>query len=425
MNRNSIIDSLVCAINESGEIFQSASKKASKVSERHAEGLLNHYLSLPVTEKLRQEDEFKNGFFLRQNNGWMAFRAEQVALVLVSKARKSGSAENAIAWLEKVLATKQAYACEVMALWGISFDQCVELAESLDLVPIDKIPQSRLKQWLMELPDPMIASGGILQNPGLGVPKVALVYRTSVEPILYDLRNGPPLPEEGPLSRNSLLNDIRNALTVVGPCVPLQAISWSQFIDQDLQDAVVYGSRSYHQLEVAPMTLKLYGNFDPDIAKSVIQAYLKLNGNIRKKISIALDRLNQAMRRLHPGDQALDLSIALETLLTDGHTEHTFKLGLRAALLASQELPERQRVRSIINATYKMRSTLVHEGEVADNFKVQGQGKLPSVEIIQGAILICAALIRKLLELAEFPDWNVLELSGKPAALNVGNQVDS
>src|SRR4051812_40788080 len=76
---------------------------------------------------------------------------------------------------------------------------------------------------------------------------------------------------------------------------------------------------------------------------------LALTGPFRDRITLALDRLNQGMRRRFPGDKAMDIAIALEALLSDtgAQTEVTYRLALRSALLLGGNLVERKKNRTL------------------------------------------------------------------------------
>jgi hypothetical protein len=105
------------------------------------------------------------------------------------------------------------------------------------------------------------------------------------------------------------------------------------------------------------------------------------------------------------------VSIALESLLADGGTENTYKVGLRSALLLGGELAERLDIRTVVSGTYALRSALVHEGEAGDTIRLKRRGKEKSKEVVNEAILICARVIRRILELGGIPDWYEFELS--------------
>ena len=159
------------------------------------------------------------------------------------------------------------------------------------------------------------------------------------------------------------------------------------------------------------MVLESLGPFAAPLAAETVQAYMKLQPGLKARATIALDRLNQAIRRRGAGDQALDVCIALETLLADGQGENTFKVALRAALLTEVNLSERKRVRGIVGASYVMRSAMVHNGKVPDPVKVVGRGDTSAADVSREAMRACGRVLLEILGRGELPNWYETELA--------------
>jgi len=107
----------------------------------------------------------------------------------------------------------------------------------------------------------------------------------------------------------------------------------------------------------------------------------------------------------------------------DDPGEHTFKIGLRAALLASRDLEQRKRTRAVIEATYRIRSALVHAGEAPARIKVANQGKRPAEEVVSQATAITAEVIKRILLQGQLPEWERMELSDEITPLRqLGSQ---
>jgi hypothetical protein len=98
-----------------------------------------------------------------------------------------------------------------------------------------------------------------------------------------------------------------------------------------------------------------------DEALSWAERYLRMDGQQRRSLDVALDRLNLARRRRSPGDKAIDAGICLEALLgDDSPQELTYKLRLRAALLLGTTLDGRRKIRDDVRDLYDLRSSVVH-----------------------------------------------------------------
>lgn len=413
MQKDKIIEALETALDEKSELFVHALDKAAKRPPEFAEALLHHDLSQPVKDVLKTQDEFSGDrtLYVRQPNGYGIFDSDRISPKLVAIAREKKDAAQALDWLEKVLATEKAEGIWVMALWGVSVDNQVSLLPEVDLIPIDELPESDEKEWLQRPRDTFPNWHSLMSPLRLGQPKSALIQHTVVEPFLVHLEGNEGLGEfkhEG----NQLLDDVMLTLTAVGPSVTIPALYWFQYKDPDLDFARLGHIISHHHLEVTPMHLSEYGSFDFETAESAVKSFFQLEDKTRRKVRIALERLNLAMRRRRPADQALELCIALETLLTQGPGENTYKIGLRSARLLGGDLEEQLKNRVIVSGTYILRSALVHDGEDKETIKLKNQGKVRAKSVVNDAIPICAAVIRRILELGSIPDWYEFELAG-------------
>ena len=186
---------------------------------------------------------------------------------------------------------------------------------------------------------------------------------------------------------------------------------WHHYEDTELDDAKLGISRGSQHIEIAPMHLGSVSELNGELASGIVKGYLAMAAKTKKRVRIALERLNQAMRRMQPGDKAMELSIALETLLADGGSENTYKIGLRSALVIGGSNERRLRVRAIIGGAYVMRSKIVHSGEVSRETKVQGIGSMDSVNLANEAAEVCAEVIRKIIHLGHIPHWFSLEVN--------------
>ena len=396
---------LAAAIDPSKELFRNSVLKSEVLPEGSRELYLNSLLSRPVADLLRNDYGFEHGFFIHSVAGAWGFHADQVAARMVERARL-GSPDIAVEWLEKVLQTTKATGLVVTALWGIPSIAGTELDQGVSLVPLGDIPSSSNLDWLTEDRNHVLPTG--LNRPNLlGIPEVALIRKVIVEPFITDTRDELPPRSAEPLSDYRLLDEIRNVLTAVGPCAPIQAVSWFQFDDRDQDDALFGFGRSVRHHEVMPMQIDAIGDFNCAQAVELVCCFYQLESKLRRKLSIALDRLNLAIRRQSVGDRALDVCIALEAMLSDGQGENTYKVALRTALLTGLGVEARRAV----GATYSLRSALVHDGVAPPTTKVPGKGRIPSEEVTTEAIRVCAQVIVAILQRRGLPDWYEFELN--------------
>ncbi|MDE1336447.1 HEPN domain-containing protein [Vibrio aestuarianus] len=88
----------------------------------------------------------------------------------------------------------------------------------------------------------------------------------------------------------------------------------------------------------------------------------------RLPLDISLARRSQAMNTWNDTNKAIDLGIALESILTkpDTNGELTLQIKIIGSKLASHDLEKRKEISSILNAAYSIRSSAVHDGILKD-----------------------------------------------------------
>jgi hypothetical protein len=371
-----------------------------------------HQLSKPVLEVLLQSEPFTPGagFAIPQGNGLSGYYAQDAAHALVGRVIEGESPKDAVQWLERIIAIERAEGYSAMALWGVAVKAPVDLGHDVVLMPFAALPASPSKAWFTAQRDRPLR--GFLPHILSSPPTAAIVRREVVEPVLHRVTDGkfPEPPDRTP--DDSLLDDVRLALTLIGPCSPVSAGSWFDFANRDLLSMGLGVTMMGTIQDVLPVGLARPVMLDPEDAKNVVHAFIKHTDPARASLRLALSRFNQAVRRTAHGDRAIDLAIALESLLVDGAGENTYKVGLRAALLLPVPLEERKRVRALISALYAARSSLMHDGRLPSQVKVAGSGKRQSAEVIEEATTVCASILRAILEAGPVQDWYSFELAG-------------
>jgi hypothetical protein len=204
------------------------------------------------------------------------------------------------------------------------------------------------------------------------------------------------------------LDEVRLCLTSISVCSPLEEHRWKQYMDEMLEDAAnVSAGISFRQIEIIPARLRKSEPLEEEKAASIIGCYFDLPIKYQSRMIRALDRLNQAMRRSSVGDMAVELSIALETLLLgDEKGDNRFKVALRSGIAFSESIEERIKCRKVIKRMYDLRSNLVHQGD-------DGNSRPENKDDIENAISFTAVIINNLIKKRKEPDWPLLEISGK------------
>jgi hypothetical protein len=240
-----------------------------------------------------------------------------------------------------------------------------------------------------------------------GSPEAVLVAQGTLGPLILDADKGPSNPAE-PL--DAFLDEIRLCLTLVAPCAIMPVKRWYEFEDRDFKNFSIWAGTSDSLNELQPRALKSFGSFNPEHASNLVRKYLSLDATSRGRIQLALDRFDRSMRRHTSGDAGVELAIALDSLLGDGEGELTWKVSLRSALLVAGGKRERKERRALIQAVYRLRSSVVHTGRAPPTIRKTGTGALTPDQLIPEATIATADVISTLILLGKIPDWFDAEL---------------
>ncbi|MBS1160699.1 MAG: hypothetical protein H6R15_3118 [Proteobacteria bacterium] len=396
------------------EALQSDDTHTSSMASLQMYNLIGNRL----TKRLVQDQRFPGNRtkMIRTDNGGCGFYPAFVALPLLRRALRTGSPEDAIAWLQEVLSTTVATGKTIDALWGVPVEQEIPLTEGIKLVPIDNLPESKNKQWMMGAEFSNLSSP-IITTLSFTPPQSALVVTRKIDPFLFDPDLGTELTNDEYLKTHELIKEIVLVLTVVGPRVAISAAQWFTFDDPDLEEAnILSGGRSMQMLEILPLGAKDYPTLNCAEAQEMVAGYINLTGDNRSKVRVALQRLNQALRRHNTGDSAVELATGLEALFGDSdNSEMTHKIRMRTARVIGGAQQERIKNAQLIKRMYEIRSKLVHTGHVDLNktFKI-GEQSMTARDIVDQAVQICAQAIKTIIRRGSIPNWSVFDILEHP-----------
>jgi hypothetical protein len=200
----------------------------------------------------------------------------------------------------------------------------------------------------------------------------------------------------------TLLEEAFDQLSVIG-AYPNYQMLWVQTLDWPMAGGMTSGwqssprERFRQEIEVPREKVEAIG-----------EAYFSLDLQKRAKfLRIPLDRLGRAGREYDFADRAIDLGIALESLLLHDigdRGELSFRLSLRGAWLIGGSSKERLEIQKALRALYDLRSRAVHSGVVDRIAENQNT--------ITDATEICKMLIRKIIELKCEVDWPRIVVGG-------------
>lgn len=372
---------------------------------------IDYELAKVIFPILEVQPEFKDkALKINTGSGSIGFQSRFVATMLVRETRRRKSAKDAVRWLKKVLETDSTEVLVIQTLWGISPKERISVWKDVDLLPFESLLPSRQKERITNVLDwphnLRLPTHFFADKP----PTAALIAKTEARPFLID-KSIKGNSTRGIFKVRPPLDDIRLCLSLEGPSIIIAGPNWFQYVDPDLEAALIGTSSSYTNEEILPFGLLVDSLGSTSNLGSIVRAYMALEHSLKKQVYIVLERLHQALIRRDPSARALEISIALETLLIDDPGELTFKTSFRASLPVSDNVEKRLEARAIIQAAYSMRSALVHSGQAKTVVKVKGQGEKPAEEVAGSAVTITALVIKRIIMRGSIPEWNRFELS--------------
>ena len=375
-----------------------------------------HELAAGLNEIVTKDSRFPGDVVLRMSSGsgWSTFYPNSVGQKLIERLLEQDSPENAIQWLIKILRTSNADGQMIALVRGVQVKEAINITSRLRLVPLADLPDSPQKRQATGIHlgwRPTIAPMFDMEPPS-----AALVISYAAHPFLF---NESVTFLDPSIADSDLVADAILAMTIVGPRLVMQVVSWFSFVDSDLQAAQVGTSFGSRIVEVIPnQWLDTFPTLDPAMAQRATEAFLLHKGSAKGKLRIALTRIRLALSRHSVGDKAVEIAIAFEALLEDGgHSEMTHKIKTRAARLIGGSEKERERTAAIVVRMYDVRSTLVHTGQVnpSKRYSISNDEPKVSAEVIVAfAIDICADLVWKILQRKDgnIPKWSSFDILG-------------
>lgn len=382
-------------------------------------------LNVEVDEEIKRElvdtiggfselDIFNEKMF---NMGFGASRVnyDMLARSLLYRTCEIG-AEEAVVALDKFIGLGATPVDEIVVLTGIKVDKEQELGNGVILIPFSSVPSSFLKDSLEEAAQrakeffykgfvPMHTRPKAMQ-PSAALKKKNLISPKTYEPGEKQLPSYVSLIEE--------LYEVCDCLTLIGPSTPLP-LAHTGVLEEWVPCSVVvpsgFSSPAHEILSMSdPYPFK---EEDYMLANQIVQGYFRLEEKDREHLRIALQRLNQALRRQKPVDKAIDLGIALESLLLSeikSGEQLSFTFRLRGAWMLGKDVDSREKYLNLFGKLYWLRSQAVHTGKVPKRVKIKNESNKEVTEVISRGIDCCVKIIKGIINKGSFPEWNKLIL---------------
>jgi hypothetical protein len=203
------------------------------------------------------------------------------------------------------------------------------------------------------------------------------------------------------------LEEARQWLTLIGPSCPLQLAYWWE-PEEWVPLAGMTGSIGGQIHDVMHGPGRQLDENDMEKAKTIFRVISGIDDNLKRRLAIPLNRLNQAIRRMQTVDSAIELGIALEALFFDAgkkSSELSFKLRLRGAWLLGATSERRKEIMATLNDLYECRSGAIHSGTL-EGIKTSK----PKDELLKEGYGLVAQAIESIVHRGRFPNWNELVL---------------
>nr|WP_298928928.1 HEPN domain-containing protein [uncultured Erythrobacter sp.] len=297
-----------------------------------------------VQDCLNVHSEFSIERQVFYDSAQLHFHPYTAAMSIVGYAMQHGS-QMAVDWYRKIINAKTATVRHSGLVSGLTVNNRIEFSNEISIMPLGEAGDG-----------PQVLTARQHSLPGVmhgvfGTHFTAIAFRDAE----YEQSDRMPRPP----ASHEFIHDTEEVL--IG-CVlneglaPALTVDWDEFCNSEMRAAEnSYGSGGNPQ--EAPVT---WGRVLTEDDVPNIELYLALEEKFRKKMRVALTRVGWARRKQSAANKAIEYSIALEALLSDGNTEMTHKISTRAAIILGEGIEGRAKYRKLIKALYALRSKAVH-----------------------------------------------------------------
>lgn len=320
---------------------------------------------------------------------------------LITTTLEAGDIDYALGQMFRVISTNTAKGAFVAVLSGIDVETEFNLGNEIRLVPFRQIPESSNKQHLLHKAKiPADATS-------------ALLVEFEISNFYFD----PTQSTSSHIPSGGQVETIRR----IADCLMVFTNSSSGIIAE--WDLVIdVGAPRFNEVMIRLDPLVAYTStfksttIKADQATQLAEAashWLTFRGDYGQ-ISLACARLRRSGRGMHPEDQAIDLGVALEVLLSgnlNSTQELSHRLAMRGAWLLGSDPDKRLTMAGNLKSIYDMRSKAVHTGRVSGKFKFNGK-KLVAFEALEAGRELCNSMLLEIIHKREWPNWDLITFGG-------------
>lgn len=371
------------------------------------DGARNHPLAGGLERKLKADPRFNaiEGKLVRCGNSAALLDTTKLVAWWLWRANDVGT-ERADSDLEDFLSSTQLRCLVCLWLLGVETDTDIKFDDDVILRPLERMPDSSHKEEMKR------SSQTSLQV--FPTPRSALVCVRSTETIKASL---PEMSEETQIGEAyKKLYSIAMLMNCI-PGICCLPSFYTCYSPEEVPLGPLAGSAGSAPIyDVVPSRLSRMSTLDTGTIEPMLERYHSLNAKKQENLRRALTRFAQSKGRIDSGESALDLGIALETILLT--SEHGRKdvpdqlkahFRLRGSWLVGKTYEERRIAYDLLGKIYDYRSQMAHSGHAYDLSSKQ----IDEVEKSRSEhTYIAECIFRKYIIDGAPEDWATLILGG-------------
>jgi hypothetical protein len=331
--------------------------------------------------------------------------ADLLATYLFSNADSpvDGGIPAAIEWLLKVLGTREADGIFIVAVWGLSIDKEVTLADSSRLMPFASLPSSYMKSRILERAKRLYDGSVWLANNYFDEPSVASA--TNIHSFPYIGTDGASFQQIDKL--HWAARDLWLFLEAASVGHTLAIGYWFEYVDQSLDFNQWQNSITWILPEIHPRILKCTP-VNPDEIQGRLQSFLALPAKLQDRLLRSMGRFELSQCRSAIIDRVLELALAFEIAVSGpGSGGISWKVSVRSAQLIGGVIAKRKMTRDSVSRLYGFRNKATHGSDLTTHDQIELE------ETLSSCLSIYRELIVSFLALGQEPEWDSLELQAR------------
>src|SRR6266702_6812330 len=213
----------------------------------------------------------------------------------------------AVDWLLRLLATRQATGLFKAAIWGVSIDQPLRLADGSHVLPFEALPDTHMKRRILERAVRCYDSSAWLAHNYFDAPKLAFVKEVPNFP--YIRTDGASFQTISELQYDA--RDLWLFIEAASVGHPLAIACWFEYGDQDL-DVNGWQNQLAWLLPEIPPRVASYAPVGASAVEDQLQRYAALPEELRSRLLRSMERFTLSQCRHKLIDRVLDLELAFE-----------------------------------------------------------------------------------------------------------------